>query len=205
MRAQNPEMLQGDFKLPFGSQVFELYQKGLDPNYYGIHGTSVDAILYLARYGAMPIDGDTDSMFYYYKKSEDSNHLCDGYANTNSKIKYVLNRLRINEFTHYSIYGFDFDYIFDYPDQLDALIAQEIIPRRINPVFAKWIFDQVKKTKGVLITISDDISENFQVLPGDDCDFCVETENGLPIDFISGIQPLGDYEKQVLDRMQKYI
>jgi len=177
-----------------------LYQKGLDSDYYGIHGASVDAIVYLAQHGVMPINGSLDKRFYYYKNpAETVSH----YARDNGLDFYVSNRLGINAFNQ----TYTFDQMIQYFPQLDFFLDNEIRPRNLNTEFTSWIALSSNKCFGVIVAVLPTIETDYCETDGDDKghDYCIETENGLPLQYISGILPLGDYERYVLDRIKKYI
>ncbi|GEM_PF-2284797 len=197
----------------YKKRVAKLCEIGLNSDdIYAWHGTSIEAIIHLANYGNLPSDSVHGDRFFY-APSRDYSGLplgvrpqleAEGYAMSLSAEYYVISQLPF-KIKDRAI----FNNIFDFDEALEKFINNEVIPNNFNEqLFRQLVREAYEKRKGVVITLSKRITENYKEIGGDtleDCDQSIITENGLPIQFITGIKPLGQYERSELDKIQKEV
>ena len=85
-------------------------------------------------------------------------------------------------------------------EEFVAEAAQHGVDKRtINRLFREAEITR----KGVVISISKRVKEDFEVKPVDRDQKSIVTLSGLTIDYITGIEPLGKYEWEELEKIQQ--
>lgn len=226
MSKENPSINIEDFQsieqkksLEYKRKIVELFEIGeTSEDIHAWHGTSIEAILYLAKHGRLPISGLSEDTLYYAPKEfmhiEAKEH-ASMYANELAEEYYVLSHLPF-EVKDYNLFSGIFDnenYNADCKEfvenDLKKFIKKEITPNNFDEkLFRSLVTEAPKKCKGVLISLSKRIAQDYEEHGGDDMDFedmCIQTKDGLPLQYITGIVPLGQYEREELEKIKKQV
>jgi len=174
-----------------------------DKSILGFHGTSIEAIRYLAEHGKMPVTGCYDIEFHIADASG-VNYDTGPYGEAkkyaeihvfrnqlirdlNKLTKLTRERLRdVMIFCEDDWYPFDYDF---WQFLKESLKMSEY-------EFMKYIkkLRRNNNHKGVVLAIRNSISE-LKPYAGCEEDFVVSVPEGLPLQYICGIEPQGKYER----------
>ncbi|MEA3464360.1 MAG: hypothetical protein U9R14_04815 [Patescibacteria group bacterium] len=202
--------------LNYNKRVAKLFETGLNSeDIHGWHGTSIEAILYLAKHGRLPVSGLYEDTLYYAPKESLSIKAQDHasmYANDLAKEYFVLNQLPF-EVKNRELFSGIFDHE-NYDDEtrklveddLKKFIAEEVIPNNFDENTFRNLVREANKRKGVIISLSERITQDYEEHGGDDMDLedmSIQTKKGLPIQYITGIVPLGLTERKELEKIKQ--
>lgn len=196
---------------PYIHKVAELFEKGLDVDEeaYGYHGTSIEAIEHLARTGVLPSTASYGGRFYFIPQGvtvafgqTDEEH-AESYSEINAQKAYVLSRLPFRPSDMETFHN-----LFDAPDETDMeIFFEEAEKHNFSRGDLSKLLTECRKQKrrGIVLTLSPKIKEEFKVEEDVDSEQrSIATEGGLPIEFITGIDPRGEYEYGVMMKIQEY-
>lgn len=193
-------------------QIKKLSEKGVDENdddIFGLHGTSIEAIKYLAKYGTMPTTGDTKYHFHFCPKAETS-YWNGPYerAREYARINAVRNALiAILEENGLQLNRSIIDEILDFGEEgnlpgglLISDSGKELCKKIMSCLdikyeyrFDKFYRELQNNNRGLVLGISPKIKSI--AVPGPHRgDLMVVVPQGLPLDYISGIEPEGQLE-----------
>ncbi|MDD4899260.1 MAG: ATP-binding protein [Candidatus Omnitrophica bacterium] len=190
----------------YHKEIARLLESGLDnkDQAIGVHGTSVEAIQYLAQHGHMPVAApDVGREFYFYTATEenfeDAAYEAKDYAQEHAIMRYIIGKFSFQlkgkayfELTEFLIHP-SLQELKQFP-HLNKLCRQHGITKE---KILQWIQEsKALGRQGVIILVSKEIAKDFVVntMPGDTVGYIVVAEEGLPIKYIVGIEPLGEYE-----------
>lgn len=203
-------------------KLIDLFEMGLDSDdCIGYHGTSLEAIEFMIENGQLPggkfghIDSD-DSWLYFSPKEPmrddykgrglDQLEDAKGYAEDIAQGHSLLKQLGLD------IGNKDFE--------IKARHLATNDPNDLNDPDAEYNFflglgiekklldksiKKARKQKGVVLGLSKKGLSDQTILPGDKGgeDMRVHVPNGLSIDFLSGLEPLGDEEWDYFEKLQE--
>lgn len=200
-------------KEKFAKDVFQLFKVGLDSkDIYAFHGTTIEAIQYLSKHGTMPHSQFYGKEFYYAqlnpksRKDVDFNYEsqlehAEFYAEWNVWKYYVLERLG---FVPSDMSGFMYMDIDGQGDRLYKEFLEEAEEHGVNDEAVRSLIKEAENNrKGVVVTLSKGVKKDFKEAEVDEDQRSISTPSGLPIKYITGIKPLGEYEKELLEQMGK--
>lgn len=190
------------------NQIKELAEKGVDEDdndIIGLHGTSIEAIRYLAEHGRMPISGCCKTTFHCALVSG-TEYIPGPYAEAKgyAKLNTVRNaliaqlmkqRVAISRASLEEIMGIVEDHSI-LSDVEDSTRVRELLMSCLNmskQKFAKYYEELYRNSHGVVLGIKPTIKELESAL-GDSEDLVVVVPEGLQIKHISGIEPEGQSE-----------
>lgn len=192
--------------LEYKRKIAELFKIGLNSDdIYARHGTSIEAVFELAKSGKLPTSLSSEGDFFYVPENavfedptESVSKRTEQYANTLAAEHYVQNQLPFKVKNESS-----FANMFDFEDELEKFIKEEAIPNGVKEEFVRRLVKEASdKRKGVVITLSKSIAQNYKEVRGDDPeDMMITAKDGLPLKYITGIIPLGQYEQDVLKKI----
>lgn len=187
----------------FPKMVANLFESGLQrQDIGGFHGTTIEAIRHLANFGTLPTTGTYADVFYFAQiddknQAQDQIKRATAYAEWNAKKRFILDRLPFKpKDPEVFMYALASDKLYDE-------IALESISHGMTKDQLARLFNSANSSnrRGVLLSLSSDIlqlplshedeNQSSTVIPG-----------GLSINYINGIEPLGQYEWDVLVEMQ---
>jgi hypothetical protein len=172
-----------------------------DEEVLGVHGTSIEAIKYLAIHGRMPTTGLLGTNFHFCPKTGDGYlngpyEEAKGYAGTSGSRNLLVARLKDTSFP------FDRPSImrilaaaeneFTFNDKLGVQL-KEHLGLKDNTELSKYLEKLREERKGVIIGVRREILK-LNLAPGVDKDLVVSVSEGLPIAYVSGIDALGQFE-----------
>ena len=191
-------------KKKFTKRVAELFEVGLESNdIYAYHGTTAEAIKYLATHGRLPSSGSYGAEVFYVPEgigsSEGDQQHAEHYASWNALKYFILERIPFRPSNMEKLM-----YMFDDED-LENEFLEEAAKHGVNKRQLHNLIREAERTrKGVLVTLSRKMVADFEERAGVDVDQrSVITPQGLPIEYITGIEPLGQYEWDELEKLQK--
>jgi|GEM_PF-5254877 len=214
-----------DGELSSEERVYDLFQRGLSDTEgtLGYHGTSIEAVRCLIRDGALP--GGENGELYFFGQDEDkflprvrdqwernvkwgvinpivethvyANHIAGQHA-----LAKALG-LRLNDPRVVERRGF-FDEYFDWDVYVEELVLGSKIFGVSSQTFQD-IYDDARMHLGVVIGLSVDIQNDVPIHTGDpgeasELKLCLG-EQGVRINRITGIHPLGAIERNFLDSL----
>jgi|GEM_PF-1853077 len=180
-----------------------------------LHGTSIEAVQYLFHKGVLPpsTQENLEGQFYFTPVSRNFNSskyaaslrgrytksqaisAAKYYAESNSREIFLRKR-----------FGFLPEWFYSAVDTKRNLTLWFEEDKKLNLSHqeASKLVDEMFALKGVIIEPSPALFEEFNYSAGDDPEvlrvFC---RNGLPVECISAIQPLGSREHSLLERERK--
>jgi FMN phosphatase YigB (HAD superfamily)/hydroxymethylpyrimidine pyrophosphatase-like HAD family hydrolase len=193
----------------FQQEVSRLFNLGLDGlgQACGIHGTSIEAILYLAKYGRLPNTGRVrDGFCYYPLGDQELSYIlsqANDWAEDNAVLHYVMSKI-----------GFDLN-----PDEISDLlifVISDLADNKFIPYLsrflkrhsiakeqlAKWIEEvRAQDRRGVVILLSKAVEEVFPLDELDTGERILSITEGLPIEYIVGINTEGEHEFDTLESL----
>jgi hypothetical protein len=188
----------------FSMEVSRLFELGIQDTPYAWHGTSVDAILYLAEHGELPASGSSGSEFFfapeYLAPGEQEEH-GKHYAWWNASKVYITQKLPFEVKDKER-----FMYMFEDDELLESFIKEEASPHGITEEQLVGLFKETTaQCEGVLLGISSSITQDFKegAFAGKDQKSVIIPQGGLPIKYITGIEALGQYEWDQLITVQE--
>ena len=186
-----------DFK--YRLKIKELFHTGLDSDdILAYHGTSVKTIEHLARTGRTPITGFTGNEFCFamiteeHSKSHQLDHAMH-YAEIVGIRRYVLDKLPFIAQERGEIFSLEEE------ETMEAILQQGEQYNLTERHLFKLTKEAERNIKGIVITLSHKLKDNFKFLYDTDESHRIIIPNGLNIDFISGIEPLGQYEWDTIE------
>ncbi|MGE4234413.1 MAG: hypothetical protein AB7F43_13895 [Bacteriovoracia bacterium] len=206
-------------------QVIEL-TKAADPTKRigGYHGTSLEAIMELLKKGYLPAGKVTEQHLYLsvidgQESPEESKLSTKIYAKNAALDTYLLRAIGAKKFSleARNRAGQLIDY-FPTKDHLSPHQLYEynrarafftgfyhITEKKLDSILKKITETIHDQRQGVLLTVSDQVLEDFPVSHGDDVglDVKVKVGKGLPLKYIVKIEPLGPYEKKFFEDLEK--
>ena len=197
----------GEFK--FGSQVSRLFEEGLNSeDVYAYHGTSIEALTHLAKSGRLPSNGSygTDLFIAPVIPGEDQLDHAKVYANWNGAKYYVLESLPFRPKNMER-----FMWLISDPDPEDPKLKEVFEEAAQHGIDEDKLKQLVKEgnasRKGVVLSLSRKLIEDFKEEPDPDAPSAddqkkITLKDGLPIDYITGIEPIGQYEWDELVKIQ---
>ncbi|TRZ77631.1 hypothetical protein D4R87_02350 [bacterium] len=218
-QTESSQTIEQEKTLEYKRKIVELFEIGeKSEDIYAWHGTSIEAILYLAKHGRLPISDLNESALYYAPEESlriEAKEHASMYANKLAEEYYVLNKLPF-KIKDYKLFSGIFDHEnYDteckefVEDDLKKFIKKEIIPNNFDvELFRLFVAEAPKKCKGALISLSKSITQDYEEHMGDDMEFedmCVQTKDGLPLQYMTGIVPLGQYEREEFEKMKKEV
>lgn len=193
-----------EFALEYKKRIAELFEIGLDSNdIYAWHGTTIEAIQHLARTGKLPASGSYGAELFYVPEGigshEGDQQHAEVYAQWNATKYYILERLKFKPGDMEK-----FMYMFDDDKLLNEFIHEAMEHGMDKKDVRHLIREAEVKRKGVLVTLSKRMKEDFEEKADvADDQRSVITSDGLPLDYITGIEPLGQYEWEELEKLQQ--
>lgn len=203
--------------------VPELLEKGLDSgDIIGYHGTSLEAVLKLHETGRMPDGGRCLGEFYFATISDFDGGPADFtrrvYAPKNAVIHFIISRLpfvpteedvqALSEYCDCDVRGKlcqNNQFSKGHADGLHSVI-QKCERAGLDDLTLNRFFQRAKRErKGIVLTIGNALARDFTVhtVRNDPEDSYVQVSGGLPIKYITGIEPCGQYEWDVLANLKK--
>jgi len=215
-KIDKPEIKEQKESLKYSKRVAELSEIGeKSEDIHAWHGTSIEAISYLAKHGRLPVGGLYEDTLYY--ATNKSMHIgaqdhASMYANDLAKEYFVLNQLPF-EVKNRQLFSGIFDNK-NYDDEtrklvendLRKFIEEEVIPNNFNEDIFRILVREANKRNGAIISLSKRITQDYEEHMGDDMEFedmCIQTKDGLPIQYITGIVPLGPTEREELEKIKQ--
>ncbi len=212
-----PERVKTEAVKESARKVAELFESGLDreDEAIGVHGTSIEAIMYLAEHGKLPPGARTPGEFYYYplgKGFDAVDRAKKIYADWNvmkyyisSKLPFKLDKGLYEELSQFILLNGDSKE--DYPKLLRMCNRHGITERQLSA----WGEEaRSQGRKGVVILLSKDIlKDGYKVSEdktgSDDNEARFSIKRGLPLKYIIGIEPVGNYEYKKLEELQNKV
>ncbi len=217
---KSPEINDSDGIENRKKKLASLFESGLDSeDCIGYHGTSLEALEYMIEHGYLPGNSDQDKInaihFYPLRSAFKDVHSntpleenvvkeAAGYASDISGEHYFLKKLNIpfdNEETRlksrYLVIGCPNDPS-DPNAEYNYFLKMGVDKRALDEALF-----EARKRKGVVLSFNNEIVKSFKIMPGDPGDLKIITPNGLSLDYISGIEPMGQKEWDYLEKLQK--
>lgn len=207
--ATDPDLEKGKF----AKEVFQLSKIGLESeDIYAFHGTTIEAIQYLSQHGTMPHSQFYGREFYYAQLNPKSRKEVDFdyesqlehaefYAEWNVWKYYVLERIG---FVPSNMSGFMYMEIDGQGDRLYKEFLEEAAEHGISEETIRKLIEEAQNSrKGVVVTLSKRVKKDFKETKVDTDQRSISAPSGLPIEYITGIEPLGEYERGILEEMGK--
>lgn len=199
--------------MEFLQQVQDLASKGVahdEHDLLGFHGTSVEAVKYLAMHGKMPVQGACENEFYFCPKTgkqylNGPRGEAEKYAGINGVRSYLVGLLKSkgSDLSHGDVMK-----VAESQSVMHCVFEdQEVVRDKIMGVLECTTIRQLEnyyqklrnRRRGVLLGIRSSVLA-LGIQKSLDEDLVLITE-GLPIDYITGIEPLGDFEwDQILEK-----
>jgi hypothetical protein len=206
----------------YEKKVAELFEKGLDESSFGYHGTSIEAVQKLADTGKLPNGGRHPGRLYIAPMNAEAavftpRQSAESYANWNAKKHFILPHLpfepatedveALSEYCSVNMGGKmrEIDYkMHDKKGEIRRLISKCEKGGLSEDALVK-LRREAKNRKGVIIALSASLPKGFKpnTQKGVPNECYIDTPEGLPIEYITGIEPLGQHEWDVLMEMQR--
>jgi len=179
-------------------QVVELFEKGLEEDCYGLHGTSIEAIQYLAQHGRLPSIGVNQGELYFTIADEFEKALKETrqYALSNAQRHYFLSQLPFDatgEDLIPEILGFELNELLkDLPDLKAKCEGHGLSQNDLDRMWA-----ESNKREGVVVSLSrklEPLARTAEQMGGeyewtmDSNDRVVQTPGGLELVYITGLE-----------------
>ena len=199
-------------------KIISLFERGMDTkDSVGYHGTSIESIEFLLENGHLPGGYDPEDggnyLYFWPKKSKfEGNPLHDGLIEEKDALgmaEYYADELAK---THFLMkrFGLDMD------DGKKTRMVRDLFSPVSHDEAYKSLLDlgidkkeldfeirQAEKRKGVVLSLNSNILESHSALPGDtEEDLRIAIPEGLKLDFISGLEPMGDKEWKYFENLQ---
>ncbi|MSR86673.1 hypothetical protein EXS70_00670 [Candidatus Peribacteria bacterium] len=197
--------------MKFLNEVVALAEKGVNPEShlaFGFHGTSIQAIKYLAQTGYLPNSGCCRDEFHLCPTS--GTDYQDGplgeaqsyariHAVRNSIIQEIKNRMpEIDDQFLETMWSMcecpkGFFNVDNKADERIQARLQKILKTPSTVILDRYIHRLVCDKQGLVISLIPEIT-NLKRRKGLDEDVVVDVPKGLPMRYISGIEPQGQFE-----------
>lgn len=185
-------------------RIAQLFEIGLNSDdVYAWHGTTIEAIQHLAETGKLPASGSYGDKFFYVPEGigsyEGDQQQAETYAGINAVKYYLLNKLTFKPRNMEN-----FMHMFVNDELFDEFIQEATENGMTEKDIRRIIREAEARRKGVLLTLSKRLKEDFEeISEGFGDEHCVITQGGFSIDYITGIEPLGQYEWEELEKLQQ--
>ncbi len=207
----------------YEKKVAELFEAGLDSeDVFGYHGTSIEAMQKLAETGRLPNGGRHPGRLYIVPMSNKLNPFtpredAESYADWNAKKHFIRSYLpfeptaedmeNLSEYCSSNMGGKmrEVDYqILDAKGEIRRLI-EKCEKNGLGEDQLVKLRRKAKSRKGVIIALSNSLSSDFELKSQENVpkECYIEVPDGLPIEYVTGIEPVGQYEWDALAKMQK--
>ncbi len=189
--------------MPHAARTIELFENGISETPYAWHGTSIQAIIYLARHGKLPAEGTLGDSFYYAPEAanpgEQEQH-ARVFAEHEAKYRFLLSRLPYDPTDKQTLKFSD-------PTDVDyeEIIIPEAIKHGMKPRTVELLYYEGRQFKGVLIGVTEAVAAYGELTTAIEDERYAIIPDGLPIDHITGIEPLSDHEWDILTGLQEDI
>ncbi|TAK96308.1 hypothetical protein EPO05_02185 [Patescibacteria group bacterium] len=203
------------------------FERGMDAEErIGYHGTSLESLQYLLKFGHLPGAAEADStlgyqrgdLFFFPRKDKFFNqHADDAYMEEKEAIEETEVYAGILARAHFIIVSLGLDLNNPENQQVGRALsmgldneAEELIDqlsaklKKSRRSIEKIISDS-KKRKGVVVAIADKAIYDFSVGSGDDGeqDLYLRCPVGLSYKYIAGIKPIGQGERYFFEKIQQ--
>ena len=150
-----------------------------DPDFAGYHGTSLWALIYAAKFGALPNRSPRDRLFYYLPRDyPDALEEAKQYALNNSTIHFV------REFVPYAT----IDDVYAALDRGDANAESTV----------EGVIEEALGLRGVVISLGRSVAD-LRAAEAPVNERCIHVpRGGLPVKHIRHAQPLGPRDREIL-------
>ena len=187
-------------------RIVRLFEKGLDDgSSIGLHGTSLEAILHLSRYGRLPNTGrETDKFYFHLLQSQEFNPVLEEakiYAKWNALNQYLKQKLPFEPDPEELASIRLVDEFEELPKLAEQCKRHGITEGQIN----RWIDEfEHSNSRGVVISVARRLAKDFKIEKGEGnpLERYVRIPSGLRLDYIRGIEPIGQYEWDKLIEIQ---
>lgn len=201
--------------------VKQLFEKGIDrrnPSILGYHGTSIQTIRSLMAKGFLPVAKGLMRVFGNEKDTHYGIHVSpnmenavvktmqfrnppepDAYKDAMSWARHISERHALMD-----RYNMDMDKASHHRGADDMMMGQMVTGKSQQSIIKRLRLDPDPReaiTAGVVLSISDKVSERFRLLVGGDGNDINIITNALPIDCILGIDPADDAAYRWLDEL----
>ncbi|MFP4523392.1 MAG: hypothetical protein ACOCQQ_02565 [Candidatus Nanoarchaeia archaeon] len=187
------------------AKVAQLFELGLDNlRVLGYHGTSTEAIEHLAKTGYLPNTGRHENELYFYPTNaigiNDVGKETKMYSRWNAWKHFMTNQLPF-EPNYDELCVFDDSYLSELPTLAKQCEEYNIFEYQLNR-----LLDKTKRERqGVIISLSPDIVNEFKLhTPSkvkQDKRY-IKVPQGLNINYIASIEPVGQFEWNILEKYQ---
>jgi hypothetical protein len=178
---------------------------------YAYHGTAIESIGYALTSGFLPPLGGWKNEFYFVPEGIGSHEgdfeHASNYAELNAVKwfvrKHLHPRLEMINMEVFNNYFMEFE-----PDFEDvSALLRELNRVGVRRAEVDILRKQARKTrKGVVLILSNKIKDDYEVTLGEGYDqYRIVANEGLPLFYITGIEPLGDYEYDFLAKIQEEV
>lgn len=187
------------------AKVSSLFEIGLDnPHVLGYHGTSIEAIEHLAKTGYLPNTGRHKNELYFYPTNavgiDNVIEETKMYSRWNAWKHFMTNQLPF-EPNYDELCVFDDSDLSELPTLARQCEEYNISEYQLNRLLGK----AKRERKGVIISLSPDIINEFKLYTPskvEQDERYIKVPQGLNIDYIAGIEPVGQFEWNVLEKYQ---
>ncbi len=192
---------------PHAAEVSRLFEIGIAETPHSWHGTSVEAIIHLAEHGNLPATGSFGTEFYYFPEELGDEEVgtaqfyAGRWAEHNAVKIHVLKRL---PFVPRDLGRFMWA-VLESGEERDAFLREDAHQHGIS---MSKLIDMERQARacrsGVVLGLSADIERDFEVVYEHDNERAVRVDaSGMPLQYITGIEPAGHYERDVLIKLQE--
>lgn len=186
--------------MPYAARTIELFENGITETPYAWHGTSVEAIIHLAQRGRLPAEGTLGNSFYYAPEAanpgEQERH-ARVFAEHEAKYRFLLSRLPYDPADKQTL-KFSEPVDVDFDD----IVVPEGVTHGITPRTMELLYYEARKYKGILIGVTEAVTQYGEITTAIEDERYAIIPEGLPIEYITGIEPLSDHEWDILTGMQ---
>ncbi len=187
--------------MPHAARTVELFENGIAETPYAWHGTSIEAIIYLAGHGRLPAEGTLGDSFYYAPEAanpgEQERH-ARVFAEHEAKYRFLLSRLPYDPADKQTL-KFSEPVDVDFDD----IVVPEGVTHGITPRTMELLYYEAREYKGVLIGVTEAVTQYGEITTAIEDERYAIIPEGLPIDHITGIEPLSDHEWDILTILQE--
>jgi hypothetical protein len=198
-------------RLPYGQAVGALIERGIEAAPYAFHGTNADAIIHLAEHGSLPTTNSYGNYFYYTPLNLESEQYQRGaacYFAGRSAMRVAFKKeLGFEPSSQVNIMRAIMHRNLGESSEPNAWteLAQEARDHDVEPTELEHLFERYEsmRHRGVLLGISKSVADDFEETAefGDYNEASITVPEGLPITYISGIELLGQTERQILEKL----